>query len=138
VLPEHVVDVPVLPPDASADNIVPTNVGTGELPELGLPLPLQLRQPDAMAGRVLRQLPLVHREHLPAAADEGFELHALRYRRDGVARRRHVPPVRQVPRRRDEDRVLPENPHLGLGEVRQQYKAAASATTYARHRRRTR
>jgi hypothetical protein len=76
VLPEHVVDVPVLPLDAAADNIVPVNVGANKLLELGLPLPLQPRQPDATAGRVLRQLPLVHREHLPAAADESFELRA--------------------------------------------------------------
>jgi hypothetical protein len=113
VLPEHVVDFPVLPPDTPADNIVPADVGASELPELGLPLPLQPQQPDAAAGCVLRQLPLMHREHLPAAADEGFELRALWYRRDGVARRRHVPPMRQVPRRRGKDRVLPENPRLG-------------------------
>jgi hypothetical protein len=81
VLPEHVVDVPVLPPDAPADDVVPTDVGAGEHRELVLPLP------DARAGRVLRHLPLMDREHLPAAADEGFELRALRYRRDGVARR---------------------------------------------------
>jgi hypothetical protein len=54
VLPEHVVDVPVLPRDASADDVVPTDVGTGELPELGLLLPLQQRQPDAAAGSILR------------------------------------------------------------------------------------
>jgi hypothetical protein len=76
MLPEHVIDVLVLPLDAAADNIVPINVGANELPELGLPLPLQPRQPDAAAGRVLWQLPLVHREHLPAAADESFELRA--------------------------------------------------------------
>jgi hypothetical protein len=86
----------------------------------------------------IRQLPLVHREHLPAAADEGFELCAVRYRRDGVARLRHVPPVWQVPHRRDEDRVLPENTRLGLGEVRRPDEAAASAVAFACHRRRTR
>jgi hypothetical protein len=74
VLPEHVIDVPILPLDVAADNIVPINVGANELPELGLPLPLQPRQPDAAACRILRQLPLVHWEHLLVAADESFEL----------------------------------------------------------------
>jgi hypothetical protein len=50
VLPEDVVDIPVLPPDALADDVVPANVGANELPELGLPLPLQPWQPDAVAG----------------------------------------------------------------------------------------
>jgi hypothetical protein len=138
VLPEDVVDVRILPPDAPADDIVPTDMGADELPELGLPLPLQPRQPDALAGRVLRHLPLVQREHLPAAADEGFELRVIRYQRDGVAHHRHVPPMRQVPRRRDKDRVLPENPRLRLGEVCWPDKAAAPADTFARHRRRWR
>jgi hypothetical protein len=77
VLPEHVVDVPVLPPGAPADDVVPVDVGPGELAELSLPLPLQPRQPDVAAGRVLWQLPLVYREQLLAAADEGFELRTL-------------------------------------------------------------
>jgi hypothetical protein len=77
----------------------------------------------------------VHREHLPAAANEGIKLRALRYRRDGVARCQHVTPVRQVPRRQDKDRVLLENPRLGLGEVRRPDEAAAFADTFARHRR---
>jgi hypothetical protein len=40
VLPEHVVDVPVLPPDAPADDVVPADVGADKLRELLLPLPL--------------------------------------------------------------------------------------------------
>jgi hypothetical protein len=40
VLPENVVDVPVLPPDAPADDVVLADVGAGELRELVLPLPL--------------------------------------------------------------------------------------------------
>jgi hypothetical protein len=43
-----------------------------------------------------------------------------------------VPPVGQVPRRRDEDRVLPENTRLSLGEVRRADEAAASATAVVR------
>jgi hypothetical protein len=69
---KDIIDVPVLPPDAPADNVIPADVGVSELPELGLPLTLQPRQPDALAGRVLRQLSLVQRGHLPAAADEGI------------------------------------------------------------------
>jgi hypothetical protein len=46
--------------------------------------------------------------------------------------------VRKVPRRRDEDRVLLENPCLDLDEVCRPDEAAASADTFARHRRRTR
>jgi hypothetical protein len=125
VLPEHVVDVPVLPPRVSADDVVPADVGPGELTELGLPLLLQPRQPDAATGRILWQLPLVHRENLPAAADEVVELGTLRYRRDDIACCRHVPPLGQVPRRQDNDHVLPENTRLGLGEVRWADEAAA-------------
>jgi hypothetical protein len=43
VFPEDIIDIPVLPPDASADDVVPVDMGAGELPELGLPLPLQPR-----------------------------------------------------------------------------------------------
>jgi hypothetical protein len=43
VLPEHVVDIQVLPPDAPADDVVPADVGAGELRELLLPLLLQPR-----------------------------------------------------------------------------------------------
>jgi hypothetical protein len=55
VFQEDVVDVPVLPPDASADDVVPADVGADELPELGLPLPLQPRQPDALAGSICQR-----------------------------------------------------------------------------------
>jgi hypothetical protein len=91
-----------------------------------MPLPLQPRQPDVAPGRVLWQLPLVHREHLPAATDEVVELGALRYKRDGVARGRHMSPVGQVPRRRNEDRILQENTRLSLSEVRRADEVAAS------------
>jgi hypothetical protein len=80
----------------------------------------------------------MQREHLPAAADEGFELRALRYQWDGVARHRHVPPVRQVPRWRDADHVFPDNPRLCLGEVCQPDEATAPADTFARHHHRWR
>jgi hypothetical protein len=85
VLLEHVVDVPVLPPGAPADDVVPADVRPDELAELLLPLPLQPRQPDAATGRVLWQLPLLPREHLPAAANEVVQLGAIRYWWDGVA-----------------------------------------------------
>jgi hypothetical protein len=39
--------------------------------------------------------------------------------------------VRQVPCQKDEDRVLPENPCLHLGEVCRPAKAAAAADTFA-------
>jgi hypothetical protein len=40
VLPEHVVDVPVLPPDVPADDTVTADVGAGKLRELVLLFPL--------------------------------------------------------------------------------------------------
>jgi hypothetical protein len=43
VLQEEVVDVPVLPPGAPADDVVPADVGADELPKLCLPLQLQPR-----------------------------------------------------------------------------------------------
>jgi hypothetical protein len=52
MLPEHIVDVPVLPPGAPADDVVAADVGAGELTELGLPLPLQPRQ-GAFSGSSL-------------------------------------------------------------------------------------
>jgi hypothetical protein len=131
MLPEHVVDVAVLPPGAPADDIVATNVRPSELAKLLPPLPLQ---PDAAARCVVRQVPLVQREHLPPPADEVLQLGALRYRRDDVARCRDVPPVGQVPRRQDEDPVRPQHPRLGLGEVGRAGEAAASTAAGVRHR----
>jgi hypothetical protein len=75
----------------------------------------------------------MQREHLAPPTDEVLQLGALRYRRDDVARRRYVPPVGQVPRRRDEFSVLPQHPRLGLGEVGRAGKVAASAVAGVRH-----
>jgi hypothetical protein len=88
---QHVVDVPVLPKGAPADEVVAAGIGPGELAQLFLPLPLQARQPNAVARCVLRQIPLGWREHLLASVDEVIERLALRKRRDGVPCR--VPPV---------------------------------------------
>jgi hypothetical protein len=70
VLPEHGVEVPVFPVGTPADRVVAAYVGPGELAQLFLPLPLQARQPNAAARRVLRQVPLRWQEHLAAPTDE--------------------------------------------------------------------
>jgi hypothetical protein len=70
VLPEHVINVAVLPPGTPTDDIVVAGVRPGELSEILLPLPLQ---PWCGAFSV----PLEQREHLPPPADEVVQLGTL-------------------------------------------------------------
>jgi hypothetical protein len=71
---------------------------------------------------------LGRREQLPAPVDEVVERVALLKRWDGVPGRRDVPPVGKVPRRRDEDAVLPQHSRVIGVEVHRAGVAAASTS----------
>jgi hypothetical protein len=95
VIPEHGVNV--APPPVRLRGVVVAA-------ELELPLVLQNGEPDDARRRPLGEFTLRRRQRFPALLDILIKQRPLRRDgREGVPAGRHVPSMRQVPRRRDED-----------------------------------